>query len=230
MFFGICMNDFGLKKRSRPLAVPRHLSCQCSIHIIQGLGKFLVIVIFLCNLCIARHAVCQQQDRIIRGSIPVHGNHVISVLDILAKRFFEQFFGNAKIGGQKTQHRTHIWMNHPRTFAHAAHRHRLSIYFKSHCSLFGLGIRRHNGARRFFPACYGITELIRHGLHSKDQLFHRKLHPNDACGRHQHLFCRNARHTLHRFCRLAAIFHALRPGAGIGNPRINDYCLRAFFF
>ena len=80
-------------------------------------------------------------------------------------------------------------MNHPRTFAHAAHRHRLSIYFKSHCSLFGLGIRRHNGTRRFFPACYGITELIRHGLHSKNQLFHRKLHPNDACGRHQHLFC-----------------------------------------
>ena len=113
-----------LEEGRRALAVAGDLLRQGRHHLVQRLTEGVVVRPLRLDARIARLAVGQQQHGVIRRGVPVHGDHVEGVHDILRERLLQQFRRDGAVRRDKAEHRAHIRMDHAGALAHAAHGHR----------------------------------------------------------------------------------------------------------
>ncbi len=215
-------DHFYLEETGSAFSVACNFLCQLRIDVIQRLFKNGVVLILPVDHRISRHAVGQQQHRIVGRGISVHRHHVVSILYIIAQCLLQHFLCNGCIGCHKSKHGAHIGMDHAGSFAHASHSHRSSADFHLSRRIFGFRIRGHNGFCRFQPGLLRIRLSFRQKRNPVPNPVHWKLHSDDSCRRHQYGRRRDTKQPLCSLCRLLTVAIAFLSRARIGNPGIDN--------
>ena len=187
----------------------------------QGLTKCFVILVFFCDLIISGKAVCQKKNGIVSGSISIYGNHIVGIDNVCAQCFFQQGITDGGICHDKTEHGTHIRMDHTGTLAHSSKSYRLSTDLTLYSDLFFMSICGHDRLR-----CQR-TCLQTGGQHRFQILntffnnIHRQLFSDHTCGCHQNGISRNAQHFARLISHAFAVSHAFFTGAGICHTAVS---------
>ncbi|MPM92469.1 hypothetical protein SDC9_139604 [bioreactor metagenome] len=69
---------------------------------------------------VAREAVRQNRDHVVRRGVPVNADHVEAVWHVRAQRFLQHGGGDAHVRRDESQHGRHVRLNHAAALADAA--------------------------------------------------------------------------------------------------------------
>ena len=202
-------------------AVPSDLLGQILVDGMKGKREFLVLRASIRNLRIACQTVSQQNHRIIGGSIPIYGYHVIGIIHVPAQRLLKGLLGNHGIRGNKRQHGAHVGVNHAGTFGHAADGHLLASHFYDSCQLFLAGIRCHDRLGCLCAILQRIILLFSQYIDARSQLIDRHLFSNDSGRAYEHAIFRDIQSLGRSHGSVLAIAKPFCSCACIGNSRVN---------
>src|SRR5699024_10295826 len=110
------------------------------------------------------HSVGQKKDRVIGGSVPVHGDHIVCIRHILAQGALERFLCDDSVCGDEREHGAHVGVDHAGALCHAADGDGRVFYLDGDGDLLLLCICSHNGLCRLCPCFKGGSFLRGQGL------------------------------------------------------------------
>ena len=167
----------------------------------------------------ARLAGGDHHVGVVGRGIAIDGDAVERGVGRFLDQLVKQRLGNAGIGGEEAEHGRHVRLDHAGTFGNAGNRDFLAVDLNHARGRLGDRVGGHDSVRGSVPVV--ALEIGEDGRQASLDALDRQRFENDAGGKRQHLFRRNAEQFTDRFAGLAGGLATGFAGAGVGDTGID---------